>query len=311
MAMLLTRKEDLSSPYYANLHTRHFAPGWARPEPSMWAEPKPKFKPAVWRFAEAKQALDASHNMVPADQTERRNLIMVNPIEGNTYASTRHLVAAYQCVMARDRARTHRHSANALRLVLKGKPGIATIVNGTAIDMIPGDVLLTPGGCWHGHVNETDETGYWIDFLDIPFVQLCEAMFFEPYPDGEMEPVTSRGPTPMRIPAGEALGPGRDAKTVEVGAGIMPTIAMHLMRQPAGGRIDVGKTTVNHLYAVSSGKARFKVEAGTDEVLGVGDLIAVPCWHTHTIEAPEDTVIFRVSDEPLLKKLGLARNGAA
>ena len=40
--------------------------------------------------------------MVPADQTERRNLIMVNPIEGNTYATTRHLVAAYQCVMAGD-----------------------------------------------------------------------------------------------------------------------------------------------------------------------------------------------------------------
>ena len=68
----------------------------------MWPEPKPKFKPAVWRFADAKKALDASHNMVPADQTERRNLIMVNPIEGNTYATTRHLVAAYQCVMAGD-----------------------------------------------------------------------------------------------------------------------------------------------------------------------------------------------------------------
>ena len=45
--------------------------------------------------------------------------------------------------------------------------------------------------------------------------------------------------------------PGRDAKTVEVGAGIMPTIAMHLIRQPAGARIDMGKTTTNHLYAES------------------------------------------------------------
>src|SRR5919197_5325062 len=103
--MLLTMKEDPKSPYYANLHAQHFSPGWARPAPSMWPEPRPQFKPAVWRFAQAKQALDASHNMVPADQTERRNLIMVNPIEGNTYASTRHLVAAYQCVMAGGRAR--------------------------------------------------------------------------------------------------------------------------------------------------------------------------------------------------------------
>ena len=85
--MLLTMKEDPKSPYYTTLHAQHFSPGWARPEPSMWAEPKPKFKPAVWRFAQAKQALDASHNMVPADMTERRNLIMVKgavpgPTEG-------------------------------------------------------------------------------------------------------------------------------------------------------------------------------------------------------------------------------------
>src|SRR5262249_61307100 len=100
MAMLLTRTEGLSSPYYANLHAQHFSPGWARPEPSMWAEPKPKFKPAVWRFAQAKQALDASHNMVAAGQTGRGNLIMVNSVEGNTHASTLALVAAYQCVMA-------------------------------------------------------------------------------------------------------------------------------------------------------------------------------------------------------------------
>src|SRR5262249_13769904 len=120
MAMLLTRTEDLNSPYYANLHTQHFSPGWARPEPSMWAEPKPKFTPGVWRFAQAKQALEASHNMVPADMPDRRNPIMVTPIEGNTYASARQLFAAYLCVRGGDRGRPHRHSANALRLVLKG-----------------------------------------------------------------------------------------------------------------------------------------------------------------------------------------------
>ena len=68
--------------------------------------------------------------------------------------------------------------------MLAGKPGIYTIVNGARIDMAPGDVVLTPAWCWHGHANESDETGYWIDFLDIPFIQLTEAMFFEPYPAG-------------------------------------------------------------------------------------------------------------------------------
>jgi len=45
--MLLTRKEDLSSPYYANLHAQHFSPA-GRGRTLEWAEPKPKFRPAVW-----------------------------------------------------------------------------------------------------------------------------------------------------------------------------------------------------------------------------------------------------------------------
>jgi gentisate 1,2-dioxygenase len=303
--MLLTMKQD-ESPYYTQLRELNLSPGWARPAPSMWPSPQPTFKPAVWRFADAKKALDASHNMVPADQTERRNLIMVNPIEGNTYATTRHLVAAYQCVMPGDRARTHRHSAAALRLVLQGTKGVYTIVNGTRIDMLPGEVLLTPAWCWHGHANETGETGYWIDFLDIPFIQLTEAMFFEPYPPGGLEPITSEGPTAMRIPSREALGEGADAKTVEIAKGIMPTIALHLIRQPKGGMVEAPKSTANAIYAVVSGQARFIAEE-FDTVIGVGDVVAMPCWHAHTIEAPQDAVVLKVTDEPIFEKLGLSR----
>src|SRR5438552_7948482 len=204
-------KHEPRSPYYSELTRQGFSPGWARPEPSMWGAPQPKFRPAVWRFAAAKRALDQSGDLVPAEHTERRNLIMVNPIEGNSYATTRHLVAAYQCVLPGDRARTHRHSAAALRLVLAGKPGTHTVVNGARVDMAPGDIVLTPAWSWHGHVNESDATSYWIDFLDIPFIQLTEAMFFEPYPGGGLEPITARGPNAMRIPAAEALGGGRDA----------------------------------------------------------------------------------------------------
>src|SRR5438477_1826171 len=303
-------KHEPQSPYYSELGRLSFSPGWARAEPSMWAAPKPKFRPAVWRFAAAKRALDQSGALVPAEQTERRNLIMVNPIEGNSYATTRHLVAAYQCVLPGDTARTHRHSAAALRLVLAGKPGTYTVVNGARVDMAAGDVVLTPSWSWHGHVNESDETAYWIDFLDIPFIQLSEAMFFEPHPSGGLEPITSRGPSPMRIPSSDVLGPGVDAKIVEIAKDVMPTIALHLIRQPKGGRIQVPQTTTNNIYAVVSGKTRFTVEDTLDEALEAGDVIAVPCWHAHGIEALADAIVFRVSDEPLLRKLGLSRTEA-
>ena len=58
----------------------------------------------------AKKALDASHNMVPADQTERRNLILYNPIEGNSYATVRTLIVAYQMILPGEKARSHRHT---------------------------------------------------------------------------------------------------------------------------------------------------------------------------------------------------------
>jgi gentisate 1,2-dioxygenase len=295
--------QDIRAPYYGELGRQSFSPGWARPEPAMWASPKPKFKPAVWRFAAARAALDQAGEFVPVEQAERRNLIMVNPIEGNIYATSRNIVAAYQMVKAGEKARSHRHTAAALRLVVEAKPGTYTVVDGARVDMLPGDVVLTPSWCWHGHANESDATSYWIDFLDVPFVQHSEAMFFEPNPAG-FETITYAGPSPYRIPAREALGSGSD---VEIAKGLLPTIGLHLLRLAAGTRREVARTTVNHLYSVISGKVTVEIAGGASESLGVGDVMTVPCWHAHAIEAMEDAVMLQVTDEPLLAKVGLVR----
>jgi gentisate 1,2-dioxygenase len=66
------------------------------------------------------------------------------------------------------------------------------------------------------------------------------------------------------------------------------------------------KNTVNNIYGVFSGAARVTAE-GFSEMLGHGDVAAMPCWHAHAIEAVEDTVLLRVSDEPLMTKVGLLR----
>jgi gentisate 1,2-dioxygenase len=233
---------------------------------------------------------------------------MVNPIENNIYATSRNIVSAYQMVKSGEKARSHRHTAAALRLVVEAKPGTYTVVDGARVDMLPGDVVLTPAWCWHGHANESGATSYWIDFLDVPFVQHAEAMFFEPNPVG-FETVTRLAPAGYRIPARDALGPGNDAKTVEIAKDVLPTIGLNLIRLPAGSRHDTPKTTVNNLYSVISGGARIAVEGGMSENLTIGDVVTVPCWHTHTITADADTIMLRVSDEPLLRKVGLVRTG--
>jgi gentisate 1,2-dioxygenase len=60
---------------------------------------------------------------------------------------------------------------------------------------------------------------------------------------------------------------------------------------------------------VISGKARVTIEGGTDEHLSVGDVITVPCWHAHSLIAEQDAIVFQVTDEPLLAKVGLVKTG--
>ena len=218
-------QEDSPRPTTASSAARASCPAGRGRRLRCGRSPRPIFKPAVWRYAAARAALDQAGEFVPVEQAERRNLILVNPIEGNIYATSRNIVSAYQMVKSGEKARSHRHTAAALRLVVEAKPGTYTVVDGARVDMVPGDVVLTPSWCWHGHANESDATSYWIDFLDVPFVQHTEAMFFEPNPVG-FEAVTRAAPAGYRIPARDALGPGTDAKTVEIAKDVLPTIGL-------------------------------------------------------------------------------------
>ena len=98
----------------------------------------------VWRAGEAKAALQEASRFVGTDVAERRNLIMVNPAPGNTYATTSNIVAAYQMIQPGETARSHRHTPAALRLVLDAGDDVYTVVDGKRVDMTPGDVVLTP-----------------------------------------------------------------------------------------------------------------------------------------------------------------------
>src|SRR5260370_17525379 len=118
-------------------------------------------------------------------------------------------------VKAGETARWHRHTAAALRLVVEANPGTYTVVDGARVDMLPGDVVLTPSWSWHGHANESDATSYWIDFLDVPFVQHSEAMFFDPNPAG-FETITKSGPTPLRIPPPDPFRPATPTTPLEI-----------------------------------------------------------------------------------------------
>ena len=181
---------------YGKLGQIGIAPGWNKKVASLWPEPKKNFVPAHWKYEQARGALDAAGRLINTELAERRNLILYNPASDASYGTVRTMVAAYQMIMPGEWARSHRHTPNALRLILDSEAGTYTEVDGVKIAMEPGDVLLTPNWSSHGHGNDSRACAYWLDFLDVPLVQLLEPMFFEP---AEEEGEASR-PTARRRP---------------------------------------------------------------------------------------------------------------
>ena len=311
----LAQANDLQS-LYDLLRPLNVGPGWAKPTPSLWDEPRKTFVPAHWRYAEAKAALDAAGRLINTELAERRNLILFNPVPGNDYATTRTLLAAYQMILPSERARSHRHTPNALRLVVDCAAGAYTIVNGRKLYMGPGDVLLTPNWHWHGHGNEGGTPAYWIDFLDTPLIHALEPMFFEPHPESYEPVARTDAHSPMRFSWRDTLArldaarsdpSGPYGTQIALGDPAMKTIGLAMMRLEAGVATAAHRTTANNIYAVAAGRGESIVDSERFS-WSRGDVIAVPAWRPHSHRAAEAAILLRVHDEPLLKPLDLLRD---
>jgi gentisate 1,2-dioxygenase len=67
--------------------------------------------------------------------------------------------------------------------------------------------------------------------------------------------------------------------------------------------------TANNIYTVVTGTVRTTIDGQADEVLARGDVIAVPLWHGHVLRGVDHATLLRVTDEPIVAKLGLLRHG--
>ena len=299
---------------YPLLAERSVGAGWNKPEPAMWAEPKMNFVPFHWSHAEAAAAFEAASRLVSTEQAERRNLILVNPIPGNIYSTLRTIVVAYQSILPGETARSHRHSPNALRLVLDAGGGAFTTVNRKKIPMSEGDVVLTPSGSWHGHGHDGDRPATWVDYLDVPLVQLLEPIFFENHPDGIETPdrVTPESPFIFSFATTEerlrqAADDPQFGRQIELGNPALRTLGLHMMHLAAGTTTAPWQTTANNIYTVVRGEGSSTIDGETFQWQR-GDVIAAPAWRPHNHAASKDSVLFRVTDAPVLSTLGLLRN---
>lgn len=168
---------------YADFAAADMMPLWTQRDDLMPATPQPKGVPAMWRWSTLYPLAERSGELVPVGRGgERRAIALANPsIPGEPY-TTATLWTAIQYLGPGETAPAHRHAQTAFRFVIEGE-GVWTNVEGDAVSMTRGDLLLTPSWHYHEHHNTTDAPMAWIDGLDIPLVDQLEAGFFEFGPD--------------------------------------------------------------------------------------------------------------------------------
>lgn len=290
--------------------------GWHKKRPSLWPQPRTEYRPNRWRYADAVAALDKAGAWMSTEDADRRNLLMFNPVGDNDYDTVRTIVSAYQMIKPDEYARTHRHTANALRLILDGEAGVYTVVDGLKIPMRPGDVLLTPNWSWHSHYNEGAAEAYWIDFLDVPLVHRLEPMFtenlpsvhqtFEAEPDPDTCPLVFTRARVLAEMGWQPVLPGGGRRLLLPTQTSIPTLSVTYVQLPAGATDACGRTTASRIFAATSGTGHVRLGDRTFD-WARGDVFCLPSWHDFEIRADEDALILEVSDAPTLRLLGFLR----
>jgi len=251
---------------YPVLAANRMTAGWHKKRPSLWTEPRTTCQAQHWRYEVGALALAQAGRWMDTELAERRNVVLFNPVEANDYDTVGTLVAAYQMVRPGEYARAHRHSPNALRLVVDAGPGCYTVVDGARLPMRTGDLLLTPGNSWHSHCNEGEADAYWIDVLDVPLVHRLGPMFFEPLPGGTQPVTATPAAHPYYFPRSTVLA---HLEGVAADGGIkrfradtadsIRTMAITYHQFAAGAREHLAGSTASRVLAVMDGSGKAAV----------------------------------------------------
>jgi gentisate 1,2-dioxygenase len=186
---------DLPADYVEALRQLNLVPLW----PSLRAllppgQPRPAMKPAHWAYAALRPLLLRAGELTPIEKAERRVLVLSNPGHGaDALQASAAMYLGMQLLLPGEWAPAHRHTPNAVRLVVEGE-GAYTTVDGQKLPMSRGDLILTPTGLWHEHGHDGDAPVVWLDVLDLPLVHYLEASY---HVDGPRQAVKPPADAPM------------------------------------------------------------------------------------------------------------------
>ena len=302
--------------------------------------------PYLWKYKDFRPLLFRAADIVPIELAERRVLVMANPGIRSDWQASNTLLANLQIIKPGEVARSHRHSASALRLVVEGT-GAYTAVDGEKTCMEPGDFVTTPNGTWHDHGNEGDQPMIWLDGLDVPLVQMLETNFFELYADqkfplsrpddlslrlygaGSLRPTWVKHDAlhspllnykfaqtyaALRSIAERSEGSPYDGVSVEyanplTGGPALTTIACFASLLGTGQQTQAHRHTGGTIYHVIQGRGE-SVIAGKRYRWEDKDTFVVPSWTWHEHRASAESVLFSFSDSAMLQAIGLYREEA-
>ncbi len=178
MSTELGRIEDLPADYVDELRSHNLVPLW----PSLRAllppeKPRVQTRSTHWPYAAIRPLLMKAGELTPIEKAERRVLVLANPGHGlDKMQASAAMYLGMQLLLPGEWAPSHRHTPNAVRMVVEGK-GAWSTVDGEKCLMERGDLILTPTGLWHEHGHDGSEPVIWLDVLDLPLVYYMEASY--------------------------------------------------------------------------------------------------------------------------------------
>ncbi|SPO06313.1 related to gentisate 1,2-dioxygenase oxidoreductase [Cephalotrichum gorgonifer] len=302
------------------LSAQHLEPLWLKMSAMVPPTPKPVAKPHMWSYKDTLPHLLKAGETVPAEEAERRVLMLVNPNMESPF-TTDTIYGGLQLVKPGEIAPAHRHIAFAVRFIIEGEG--FTAVEGKKLPLERGDVVVTPTWHWHDHGNESDSNIIWLDALNLPLFRFARVHFAEGYSDSRY-PSTLCNDSEWRIPwsrveatlssdtAPHAIYHYKNGS----GGPLSTTLAVQAERIDAGHTTEESQEQCSFMYHCYTGDGQTIVTPANGEKVVFKwtsrDTFAVPAWSKiqHVNESGTPAYLVAVSDRSLLDLLQLQRPSA-
>ena len=338
----LARLEDLPQDYRDELAALNLVPLWPSLRTVLPPDvPTRRTRATAWSFDAVRPLLLRAGALTPIQKAERRVLVLANPGHGlEKMQASAAMYLGLQLLLPGEWAPSHRHTPNAVRMVVEGS-GAWTTVDGEKCPMSRGDLILTPTGLWHEHGHDGTEPVVWLDVLDLPLVHYIETSYVvggarqavrpgqghRAYAHGGMAPSrvfsrTDRDYPMLRYPWSDAraallaLGqdrPDLDAVQIEyvnpeTGGPAENILGFHALMLRPGQSLALPARSPAMVFHAIEGVTRLRTDAGDAFTLRPADTACVPGYTGVTLvnsSAAEPAFIFIADESPLHRKLGV------